>query len=149
MFENSSIRHIPNSFSYEKPRTLKYGFCKKYFKRNEPLTSWTLLSPVFFQISAEVHFYRSNFLQNPYFRSDFLFTFVYPFVNLGHLDLRVWSTGICSSLELRKTCRNLVYVVSKKRVHIKYDNEWLFLHVSSVWRSSWWICAANLHSVLH
>ena len=33
---------------------LKYGFCKKYFDRNEPLTSWTLLSPVFFQISADL-----------------------------------------------------------------------------------------------
>ena len=29
---------------------LKYGFCKNYFDRNEPLTSWTLLSPVFSQI---------------------------------------------------------------------------------------------------
>ena len=33
---------------------LKYGFCKKYFDRNEPLTSWTLLSPVFFQIRADL-----------------------------------------------------------------------------------------------
>ena len=31
---------------------LKYGFSKKYFDRNEPLTSWTLLSPIFVQISA-------------------------------------------------------------------------------------------------
>ena len=73
-------------------------FVKSYFGKNEPLTSWTRLSPVFFQIStdlgknggqkcstgqrfadlekkqgkkvfnwSEVHFYRSNFLQNPYF----------------------------------------------------------------------------------
>ena len=26
---------------------LKYGFHKKYFRKNEPLTSWTLFSPVF------------------------------------------------------------------------------------------------------
>ena len=32
---------------------LKYGFHKKYFQKNEPLTSWTLFSPVFFQISAD------------------------------------------------------------------------------------------------
>ena len=50
---------IFNSFKYitsfywiwmnkrEKSQFLKYGFCKKYFDRNEPLTSWTLLSPFF------------------------------------------------------------------------------------------------------
>ena len=47
---------------------LKYGFCKKYFDRNEPLTSWTLLSSVFSRSWSVVHFYQSNFLQNPYFR---------------------------------------------------------------------------------
>ena len=26
---------------------LKYGFCKMYFDRNEPLTTWTLLTPFF------------------------------------------------------------------------------------------------------
>ena len=35
-------------------KPLKYGFCKKYSDRNEPLTSWTLLSSVFFQISADL-----------------------------------------------------------------------------------------------
>ena len=49
-------------------------FVRSYFGKNEPLTSWTLLSPVFFQIStdlekkrgtkefnwSEVHFYRST-----------------------------------------------------------------------------------------
>ena len=45
---------------------LKYGFCKKYFDRNEPLTSWTLLSPIFF---PDQHWSLSKyFLQNPYFR---------------------------------------------------------------------------------
>ena len=58
-------------------------FVKSYFGKNEPLTSSTLLSLVFFQIStdlqkkrgtkvfncSEVHFYRSNFLQNLYFRT--------------------------------------------------------------------------------
>ena len=29
-------------------------FVKSYFGKNEPLTSWTLLSPVFFQISADL-----------------------------------------------------------------------------------------------
>ena len=29
-------------------------FAKSYFGKNEPLTSWTLLSPVFFQISADL-----------------------------------------------------------------------------------------------
>ena len=66
---------------------LKYGFCKKYFRKNEPLTSWTLFSPVFFQISTESaliwkktgeksvqlvrgSFFRKYFLWNPYFSSD-------------------------------------------------------------------------------
>ena len=54
-------------------------FVRSYFGTNEPLTSWTLLFSLFFQIStdlekkwgqkwSEVHFYRSNFLQNPHFR---------------------------------------------------------------------------------
>ena len=38
-------------------------FVKSYFSKNEPLTSWTLLSPIFFQISLSKYF-----LQNPYFR---------------------------------------------------------------------------------
>ena len=32
---------------------LKYGFHKKYFRKSETLTSWTLFSPVFFQINAD------------------------------------------------------------------------------------------------
>ena len=54
---------------------LKYGFCKKYFNRNEPLTSWTFFSRSVLiwknggQKWSEVHFYQSNFLQNPYFSS--------------------------------------------------------------------------------
>ena len=45
---------------------LKYGFHKKYFRKNEPLTSWTLFSPVFFQISADwwkIYFLQKNPLQ--------------------------------------------------------------------------------------
>ena len=45
------------------------NFVKSYFGKNEFLTSWTLLSSIFSQISIEVHFYQSNFLQNPYFSS--------------------------------------------------------------------------------
>ena len=44
------------TFSTPRAKTttiLKYGFHKKYFRKNEPLTSWTLFSPVFFQISAD------------------------------------------------------------------------------------------------
>ena len=40
---------------------LKYGFHKKYFRKSETLTSWTLFSPVFFQISADwwkIYFYK-------------------------------------------------------------------------------------------
>ena len=32
---------------------VKYVFHKKYFRKNEPLTSWTHFPPVFFQISAD------------------------------------------------------------------------------------------------
>ena len=59
-------------------------FVRSYFGKNEPLTSWTLFSSLFGRISAdqcwsgqkvrkkvfnwsEVHFYQTNFLQNPYF----------------------------------------------------------------------------------
>ena len=34
-------------------KPLKYGFHKKYFQKSQTLTSWTLFSPVFFQISAD------------------------------------------------------------------------------------------------
>ena len=34
-------------------RLLKYGFCKKSPRKDAPLTSWTLFSSVFFQISAD------------------------------------------------------------------------------------------------
>ena len=33
---------------------LEYGFCKKYFNRNEPLTIRKLLSSILFQISADL-----------------------------------------------------------------------------------------------
>ena len=58
-------------------------FVKSYFGKNEPLTSWTLLSLVFFQISTDLEkkgdksvqlvrrsFLSKYFLQNPYF-SDY------------------------------------------------------------------------------
>ena len=51
---------------------------RSYFGTNEPLTSWTLFSSLFFPDQhwsvrkkgfnwSEVHCHRSNFLQNPYF----------------------------------------------------------------------------------
>ena len=44
-------------------------FVRSYFGTNEPLTSWTLFPSPFGQINwSDVHFYRSNFLQNPYFK---------------------------------------------------------------------------------
>ena len=45
-------------------------FVKSYYGKNEPLTSWTLLSPVFFQICVDQFssFVSKYFLQNPYFR---------------------------------------------------------------------------------
>ena len=76
-------------------------FVRSCFNKNEPLTSWTLLSSLFFQIStpfehfclhflsrsvliwkkvrtkvfnwSEVHLYRSNFFQNPYFNLPIYF----------------------------------------------------------------------------
>ena len=64
---------------------LKYGFCKKSLRKNETLTSWTLLAHFFSRsvlISADlekkwaksvqlvrVSFFLGNFLQNPYFSS--------------------------------------------------------------------------------
>ena len=66
---------------------LKYGFCKKSLRKNETLTSWTLLAH-FFSRSAlistdlekkwaksvqlfRVSFFLSDFLQNPYFSITF------------------------------------------------------------------------------
>ena len=51
-------------------------FVRSYFDTNEPLTGWTLLSSIFFQIRkgcnwSEIHLYQSNFLQNPYFNDIF------------------------------------------------------------------------------
>ena len=46
---------------------LKYGFHKKYFRKSETLTSWTLFSPIFFQISADwwkIYFLQKNPLQD-------------------------------------------------------------------------------------
>ena len=55
---------------------IKYGFCKKSFRKNETLTSWTLWLTYFpdqcwfgkqlFNWS-EFHFFKVTFLQNPYF----------------------------------------------------------------------------------
>ena len=46
---------------------LKCGFHKKYFRKSETLTSWTLFSPVFFQINADwwkIYFLQKNPLQD-------------------------------------------------------------------------------------
>ena len=56
-------------------------FVRSYFGTNEPLTSWRLFSSLVVHTKqtsqkvrkkvfnwSEVHLYRSNFLQNPYFR---------------------------------------------------------------------------------
>ena len=37
--------------SYFESSKMSYGFCKSYFGKNEPLTSWTFLSSLIFQIS--------------------------------------------------------------------------------------------------
>ena len=44
--------NVPNLKFTWKVNYLNMDFVKSYFDRNEPLTSWTLLSPVFFQIST-------------------------------------------------------------------------------------------------
>ena len=78
--------------SYLHEYLLKYGFCKKYFHWNEPLTSWTLLSPVFSRSALiwkktgpcrdkSVQLVRGSFLlmyflQNPYFSSWVLSTLI-------------------------------------------------------------------------
>ena len=50
---------------------LKYGFCNKSFRKDEPLTSWTLLQ----HINCP-HFWawllNTTLLQNPYFRTSAL-----------------------------------------------------------------------------
>ena len=65
--------HKPRLFLH-----LKYGFCRKSPRKNETLTSWTLLAH-FYSGSAQIQwaksvqlvrvtFFLSYFLQNPYFR---------------------------------------------------------------------------------
>ena len=70
---------------------LKYGFCKKYFDRNEPLTSWTLLSPVFFQISTderfiftEVTFYKIHILKYGFSKKLLLYEWISEQLNIFH-----------------------------------------------------------------
>ena len=64
-----------------KLQLLKYEFCKKSLRKNETLTSWTLLAH-FFSRSVliqwaksvqlvRVSFFLSDFLQNPYFSKSF------------------------------------------------------------------------------
>ena len=51
---------------------LKYGFYKKSLRKDAPLTSWTLFSSLFFQISVQLvrgASFRGDFLQNLYFRT--------------------------------------------------------------------------------
>ena len=92
-------------------------FVRRYFRANEPLTSWTLLSSLFFQISAdlekkvrtkgfnwsEVHLYWNNFLQNPYFnrnstyrRDTTVFLILFKFVIL----LLIWLFTLLSSFSI-------------------------------------------------
>ena len=51
---------------------LNMDFVRSYFGTNEPLTGWTLFSSLFDWFAvfnwSEVHLFRSNFLQNPYFK---------------------------------------------------------------------------------
>ena len=52
-------------------KVLKYGFCKKSLRKNETLTIWTLLAHFFSRSSVQLvtdSFFRSDILQNPYFK---------------------------------------------------------------------------------
>ena len=82
-----SVNPIPTRGSIMSTLLLKYGFCKKSLRKNETLISWTLLAHFFSRsvlISADlekkwaksvqlvrVSFFRSDFLQNPYFNKPF------------------------------------------------------------------------------
>ena len=57
---------VCNGVKYFLRGTLKYGFCKKSFRKNQTLTCWTLLAAKSVQ-RVRVSFFRSDFLQNPYF----------------------------------------------------------------------------------
>ena len=68
--------------TWKRRKLLKYWFCKKSLRKNATLTSWTLFSsqkgtcsnvklPFCEEKSVQlvrVAFFRSDFLQNPYFR---------------------------------------------------------------------------------
>ena len=41
-------------------KRLKYGFCKTLLRKNATLTSWTLFSSLFFQISADLFIYSEK-----------------------------------------------------------------------------------------
>ena len=95
---------------------LKYGFCKKYFDRNEPLTSWTLFPPFFFQISAdleknggqkcstgqkfiftEVTFYKIHILDGlgfTFFRLLLLFYSYFGFLHTKCFCQQLWSRNV-------------------------------------------------------
>ena len=78
-FGNSKMVELQKSIPFL-ALSLKYGFSKKSLRKNETLTSWTLLAHFFSRSGwsgkkwgksvqlVRVSFFLSDFLQNPYFK---------------------------------------------------------------------------------
>ena len=109
-------------------------FVRSYFGTNEPLTSWTLLFSLFFQISidldwSEVHLYRSNFLQNPYFRYTCRNTLTKSFSRLIIFTAKSLHIEINSSNLLKL----LLIPVNSQMCHNSYDTNFS-------WELLLWTC---------
>ena len=79
-------------------------FVWSYFGTNEPLTSWTLFSSLFDWFAvwpwSEVHLYRSNFIQNPYFSGRDVPNSKFLENNLVHMFEDVTNTSLLSLKKL-------------------------------------------------
>ena len=81
-------------------RSLKYGFHKKYFWKNEPLTSCLPIfsrSVLIWKKSGDKSvrlvrgsFFRKYFLWNPYFKGSFFFLYLILEIKPCRLGSRIW-----------------------------------------------------------
>ena len=64
-------------------KQLKYGFYKKSLRKNATLRSWTIF------LHKKVAFFRSDFLQNPYFKTNLLIFRIYWHLNVNYTRTRM------------------------------------------------------------
>ena len=110
---------------------LKYGFYKKSLRKDAPLTSWTLFSSLFFQISTDIWkkseeksvqlvwgaSFRVDFLQNPYFTLFFPNPISWVVLEVeGLLFETPWAPG--------STCRSIEHFSKTKILTNRSGGKW-------------------------